>query len=384
MAKETNSFTKELLNGRQNGLKKVCNSVYGFFGVNEQNGVYPCKPIAAVTTLKGRAFIEATKNYVESNYLGCEVIYGDTDSVMIKCPNTMDLKQANCLGEKLSIEITNKLQNGEISLGGAGKMFKNLNTLEKQNKRILDACSAMNLAFEKVYFPYLLLKKKRYAGMKHIQGKVTMEMKGIDCIRRDRPKLLRDISLNILNTILLKNCEDTQLAKGLLADYLQKIVNKELNIDFYILSKSIKANYANDNLPHIGALKRMQERGEETPPIGTRIHFIVTNSEKEKLYDRTEHPSYVELKNLEIDYLYYIDSLFTPLFNLLKYIFDEDEIIDIFQKSKDVILYKNQTNLFGLLKRKHDNHLEKNEEEIIKFIPIKKKSVVNTLKNYFN
>ena len=289
MAVEKNSFTKELLNGRQNGLKKVCNSVYGFFGVNEQSGVYPCKPIAAVTTLKGRAFIEATKTYVETNYPGCIVIYGDTDSVMIKCPEDVKLQEANLLGEKLSIEITNKLQNGEISLGGAGKMFReqhqNENVNEKQNKRILEACSAMNLAFEKVYFPYLLLKKKRYAGMKHIGNKVTMEMKGIDCIRRDRPKLLRDISQDILNTILLKNCENTQQAKGMLENYLKKIVEKELNLDSYILSKSLKANYASDNLPHVGAFKRMQERGEETPPIGTRIHFIVTKSDKEKLYD---------------------------------------------------------------------------------------------------
>lgn len=61
MAAETDVFQKNVLNGRQNGLKIVCNSVYGFCGTRPSKGLLSCKPVAAVTTLKGRAFIDAAK-----------------------------------------------------------------------------------------------------------------------------------------------------------------------------------------------------------------------------------------------------------------------------------------------------------------------------------
>lgn len=74
MAAETDAFKKAVLNGRQNGLKIVCNSVYGFCGVSASKGLLPCKPVAAVTTLKGRSFIDAAKNYVEKTYEGSKVL----------------------------------------------------------------------------------------------------------------------------------------------------------------------------------------------------------------------------------------------------------------------------------------------------------------------
>lgn len=65
-------------NGRQLGIKVSMNSVYGFNGVAADKGLLPCKPVAAVTTLKGRAFIEVAKDYAERTYPGCQVVYGDT------------------------------------------------------------------------------------------------------------------------------------------------------------------------------------------------------------------------------------------------------------------------------------------------------------------
>lgn len=405
MAGEKDPFQAALLNGRQNGLKRVCNSVYGFFGVSESMGVLPCKPIAAVTTLKGRAFIEATKQYVESTYEGCIVIYGDTDSVMIKCPEHIKLEEAMEFGEKLSKEITQKLQSGGIKgLGGAGDLLiENLNGNENihQNvkidqesikKKIQESCSAMNLAFEKVYIPYLLLKKKRYAGMKYIGSKCTMEMKGVDCIRRDRPKLLQQISLQILESLL--KTQDVPKAMQQLDLYLEKIVQNQLPLEDFLLSKSIRGNYVSENLPHVGALKRMQARGEECPPIGSRMHFYVAQGKpSDKLYDRTEHPIYFKEKKLQLDMKYYLESLYTPLEGLLKYVVDKSEFNNLFQKYTDFIENKSQTSLLKLLGNKR---ILETQEEIyeIKALEIKKPRIkktevskkstnINTLKNYY-
>jgi len=75
-------YMKEVYNGKQLAYKSSMNSVYGFTGAGK--GILPCVPIASTTTYKGRAMIEETKNYVEENFPGAKVRYGDTDSVMVE------------------------------------------------------------------------------------------------------------------------------------------------------------------------------------------------------------------------------------------------------------------------------------------------------------
>lgn len=64
----------------------------------------------------------------------------------------------------------------------------------------------IKLEFEKVYFPYLLMNKKRYAGM--LWTKPTkpdkMDCKGIETVRRDNCALVAEIVQTTLD-ILLKD-----------------------------------------------------------------------------------------------------------------------------------------------------------------------------------
>jgi hypothetical protein len=78
-----------VLDGRQLALKVSANSVYGFTGATV--GKLPCLAISASVTAFGRVMIEKTKQVVESTYTiengyshNAEVIYGDTDSVMVR------------------------------------------------------------------------------------------------------------------------------------------------------------------------------------------------------------------------------------------------------------------------------------------------------------
>lgn len=102
LKKERDPFKRAVLDGRQLALKVSANSVYGFTGATV--GKLPCLPISTSTTAYGRQMIETTKQEVESFYnkangyeYDAEVIYGDTDSVMIKfgCP---DIETAMSLG----------------------------------------------------------------------------------------------------------------------------------------------------------------------------------------------------------------------------------------------------------------------------------------------
>merc|ERR550539_830466 len=89
LKKETDPFKKGVLDGRQLALKISANSVYGFTGA--QGGKLPCLEISQSVTAFGRMMIDETKNEVEAKYTiangyehDAKVIYGDTDSVMVR------------------------------------------------------------------------------------------------------------------------------------------------------------------------------------------------------------------------------------------------------------------------------------------------------------
>lgn len=184
---ETEPFKKAVLNGRQLALKVSANSVYGITGATV--GKLPCLAIASSTTSYGRQMIEMTKQEVEAKYTisngyshDAKVIYGDTDSVMVKF-GVSDLEEAMKLGQEASEYVSAKF------------------------------VKPIKLEFEKVYFPYLLINKKRYAGLfwtnpnKHDK----MDSKGIETVRRDNCVLVQNVIETVLHKILIdRNIEGAQ------------------------------------------------------------------------------------------------------------------------------------------------------------------------------
>jgi DNA polymerase delta subunit 1 len=139
LKKETDPFKRAVLDGRQLALKISANSVYGFTGATV--GKLPCLQISSSVTAYGRGMILKTKQIVEEHFTiangykdNAKVIYGDTDSVMIRF-GVDNLKDAMALG-RIGAELVTK-----------------------------EFIRPINLDFEKVYFPYLLINKKRYAGL---------------------------------------------------------------------------------------------------------------------------------------------------------------------------------------------------------------------------
>ena len=177
---ETDPFKKAVLNGRQLALKISANSVYGLTGAT--TGKLPCLAIASSTTSFGRKMIEKTKEEVEKRYTiangyayDAKVIYGDTDSVMVKF-GTRVIAEAMTLGEEAAQHVSSKF------------------------------AKPIKLEFEKVYFPYLLINKKRYAGLyysnPHSYDK--MDTKGIETVRRDNCLLVQNVIEKVLRMILVE------------------------------------------------------------------------------------------------------------------------------------------------------------------------------------
>ena len=179
LAVEKDPFKKAVLNGRQLALKVSANSVYGITGATV--GKLPCLAIASSTTSYGRQMIEKTKNEVEARYTiangythDAQVIYGDTDSIMVKF-GTEDLREAMKLGEDAANFVSEKF------------------------------VKPIKLEFEKVYYPYLLINKKRYAGLYWTSPEKydKMDSKGIETVRRDNCRLVQTVIETVLRKILV-------------------------------------------------------------------------------------------------------------------------------------------------------------------------------------
>lgn len=88
MKNATNDNERNVHNGAQMALKVIMNSIYG--GLGAKQGYFCCWPVAACTTSIGREYIEMTKAACEQRYTvargykaDAQVVYGDTDSVMV-------------------------------------------------------------------------------------------------------------------------------------------------------------------------------------------------------------------------------------------------------------------------------------------------------------
>jgi len=316
MAAATGSM-KEVYNGKQLAYKISMNSVYGFTGAGK--GILPCVPIASTTTCRGRGMIEETKNYVEANFPGAKVRYGDTDSVMVE----FDVGERK---GKEAIEYSWEL--GERAAEECSALFKKPNNLE----------------LEKVYWPYFLYSKKRYAAKlwtKDKDGNMNMDyidIKGLQVVRRDNTPHVREVCKELLDVVL--NAPDTGPPKELAKERAIELLSGDVPNEKLILSQSLADTYkvkgesvsitspesVNINQSHVQVVVKMRERkpGSE-PQSGDRVPYLLTKTDdpKAKAFEKSEDPKYVEENDIPVDYLYYFENKFlNPVCDLLEPLFE--------------------------------------------------------------
>jgi DNA polymerase delta subunit 1 len=103
------------------------------------------------------------------------VLYGDTDSVMISF-GVKTLEQTISLGTEAASYVTTFF------------------------------AEPISLVFEKCYNPFLLMNKKRYAGLLWTNSLKyeKIDCKGIETVRRDNCHLVKDVVNTVLNKILIE------------------------------------------------------------------------------------------------------------------------------------------------------------------------------------
>jgi DNA polymerase, archaea type len=275
-------FKKKAYDAEQWALKIMANAFYGYMGYSRAR-VYDLR-IANAITSSGRNIIHTTKDIIEKEH-GYDVIYGDTDSVMVKL-DTDDMEKIRKIAVKISKEITDRLP------------------------------GIMELEFEKVFKRFMPLTKKRYFAWKfepRDEGwKEGIDMKGIETVRRDWCELVGDTLRDVIDIILKK--DDPMEAVGYFTEIVKKIMKNEVPVNKLVITKTMTKppeSYVGMQ-PHIELVKKIMNRNvDEVPGIGDRISYVIVKG-MGLLSKRAEDPGFVTENGMQVDSKYYIENQLLP------------------------------------------------------------------------
>jgi DNA polymerase delta subunit 1 len=312
-----------VLDGRQLALKVSANSVYGFTGATV--GKLPCFEISAGVTSFGRDMIDETKRKVEEHYTVANgykhdavVVYGDTDSVMIKFGVTKDeAPETDDDGSPLDDKAKERWMMAET-------MRLSIEAADVVNKQFI---RPIKLEFEKIYYPYLLMNKKRYAALYWTNPDKfdKMDCKGIETVRRDNCGLVRTMIDKCLSTILMER--DPKKAENYVKATIAALLQNKVDISELIITKQLNKTEENMKvmMAHVVLAKKMKDRDPNTAPVlGERIPYVIIKGYKgAKAFEKAEDPIYVLENNIPIDSQWYVEhQLMNPILRLFEAISD--------------------------------------------------------------
>lgn len=274
----------KLLDVKQQTLKVLTNSFYGYMGWNMAR--WYCRECAEATTAWGRHFIKKSARIATE--MGFEVLYGDTDSIFVKMPG------------------------------------KGLEELEKHVEKLIERLSRempIQIEVDEYYRTIFFVEKKRYAGLT-VDGR--MIVRGLEVRRGDWCELAKRVQSEVLEIILKER--DPEKAARHVRKVVEMIKNGRVKLEDIIIYKGLtkKPTKYEAMQAHVKAALRAMEMGI-VYPVGSKVGFIVvkgSGSVGDRAYPvdlvedfdgenvRIKTRSGYEVK--KIDKVYYIDHQIIP------------------------------------------------------------------------
>ena len=252
-----------------------------------------------------------------------QMVVKNTDSVMVE----FDVQ-----GRKGQEAIDYSWELGEQASEQCSKLFKAPNDLE----------------LEKVYCPYFLYSKKRYAAkMYEKKGDAVVfkkiDVKGLQVVRRDTCMYVRGVLKQLLNLVL--NSEDPRPAIEYARESAKRLLKGKVDPKELTMSKQLGADYKT-RVPHVEVRDKIRKRAPGSEPQnGDRVAFLITKVPG-LLCDKAEDPSWVTDNKIPLDYVYYFEhQLVKPVCDLLEPLVGANPFQTIF-KSVDYLTTPPISNYF--------------------------------------
>jgi hypothetical protein len=235
------------------------------------------------------------------------LIVKNTDSVMVE----FDVQ-----GRKGQEAIDYSWEQGEMAAEQCTKLFKAPNDLE----------------LEKVYAPYVLYSKKRYAAKMYEKGRdgtvvfKKIDIKGLQVVRRDSCPFVRETLKRLLELIL--ESSDPRPAIELAREAAKTLIQGKVPIEKLLMSKQLASAYKVP-MPHVAVRDKIRLRAPGSEPQqGDRVPFVIVKGEG-RMYEKAEDPVWVREKNVPLDFQYYFTNQFKkPVQDLLEPLVSADLIFD--------------------------------------------------------
>ncbi|KAG9390911.1 DNA polymerase A, POLA1 [Carpediemonas membranifera] len=206
---EMDEKQRDVLNTKQLALKICANSMYGSLGFRLSR--YYAETIARRVTEVGRGAIIAAKAAAEKSRIvkdgvpySFEVVYGDTDSIMVKaCPSVFIAPSVAHNATPAQVEEDRR------------KILTNYRRLESIADEIAEIvartpeCKGLQLGLDGIMASILLVNKKKYAANMaykvgdgdHSHVAYKHEVKGLDLVRRDAGRMASEVSARVIKAL---------------------------------------------------------------------------------------------------------------------------------------------------------------------------------------
>ncbi len=208
-----------------------------------------------------------------------------------------------------------------------------------------------DLEYEKTFYPFAILTKKRYVGNKYEfdPNKFKQDFMGIVLKRRDNAPIVKEICSGIINQLI-----DNRSPQGAI-DYAKKCLvdmfEGKYDIKYFLQSRNLKMKESYKDwqkIAHAYLSQKIAERDPgNAPQSGDRIEFAVIkvdNPDSKKLLqgEIIETPKEIKEKGLEIDYNFYLtNQIMNPALQFLSLVDNNaQKIFDDFIISKPVKVKK--------------------------------------------